>query len=243
MASDENNPAVCILAGGLSQRLRPVTDTIPKGMIRIGHKPFLQLVIDHFVSLGFRRFVLAVSYLWEQIREFFGDGSAFGCKVEYSVESEPLGTGGAVLWAQPLWGRCVVVANGDTFLPEDWRELLAAHRSVGLPATMALVYQEDITRFGRVDVQGTRVAGFVEKAGDAGGGWINAGAYVLEAAALDGYQRGQAFSLERDVFPALSGRIAAYRCGGTFADIGTPESLAEFRREYPAIQDHVGESQ
>ncbi|MCJ7543626.1 MAG: nucleotidyltransferase family protein [Phycisphaerae bacterium] len=221
---------VCILAGGLSKRLRPLTETIPKPMAPIGDKPFLQLVLEHFASLGFRRYVLAVSYLWEQIRDHFGDGSRFGWRIEYSVEAEPLDTGGAVRYAQSLWGTCAVVANGDTFVPEDWRGLVAIQERSGLPVAMSLVWQDDCDRFGRVEVRDDRVVGFVEKGRHAGAGWINAGVYVLQSTALDGFERGQRFSLERDVFPRLIGRIAAYRCGKSFADIGTAESLAQFRQ-------------
>jgi NDP-sugar pyrophosphorylase family protein len=221
---------VCVLAGGLSRRLRPLTETVPKPMLPVGDRPFLHHLLDHFASLGFRRFVLAVAYLWEQVREHFGDGGRFGWQIEYAVEPQPLGTGGAALWAQPLWGARAVVANGDTFLAEDWRRMVAAHRAGGLPATMALVRQDDGARYGSVELADGRVARFLEKRPDAGPGWINAGVYVLEAHALARYRRGQPFSLERDVFPALAGRIGAYLCTGPFADIGTPESLAAFRR-------------
>jgi NDP-sugar pyrophosphorylase family protein len=198
-------------------------------MVPVGDKPFLQLLLDHFGSLGFRRFVLAVSYLWEQIRDYFGDGSRFGWQIEYSVEPQPLGTGGAVLWAQNLWGARAVVANGDSFLMEDWRGLIERHEALAPPATIALVQQDDTSRFGRVEVRDGRVTAFHEKQAGSGSGWINAGVYALEAGALAGFQRGTVFSLEKDVFPALAGKMAAYTCRRVFADIGTPQSLEEFR--------------
>ena len=225
-----DNLTVCVLAGGPGRRLRPLTDSTPKPMVLIGDRPFLQLLLEHFDSLGFRRFVLAVSYLWERIRDYFGDGARFGWRIEYSVEPEPLGTGGAALWAQPMWGDSALIVNGDTFLAEDWRKLAAMHHSRGLPATMALVHQENCARFGRVEVRRGRVTGFLEKNPRAGAGWINAGVYLLDKAALASFERGRSFSLERDVFPALAGRIAAYECTLPFADIGTPDSLAKFTK-------------
>ncbi len=226
--SDQDFP-VCLLAGGLSTRLRPITDTVPKPMVPVGDRPFLQLLLDHFASLGFRRFVLAVSYRWEQIEAYFGDGSRFGWRIEYSVEPQPLGTGGALLWAQPLWRQAALVANADTFLPEDWRAMLRTHREQGLPATMALVRQDDCSRFGKATVEQGRVAGFEEKRPNAGPGWINGGIYVITASALRRFERGTAFSLEKDVFPQLRGRIGAYACDAGFADIGTLASLEAFR--------------
>ncbi|MCK4603012.1 MAG: nucleotidyltransferase family protein [Phycisphaerae bacterium] len=231
MAIVDDKLTVCILAGGLSRRLRPMTQTTPKPMIPVGGKPFLQIQMEHFASLGYRRFVLAVSYLWQQIRDYFGNGEKFGWRIEYSLEPQPLGTGGAVLYAQPMWGHRALVANGDTFLPEDWRELVAEHKSAGTAATLALVHQENCARFGKVAIRDGRVVGFEEKNPNTGAGWINAGVYVLQREVFSAFRRGQAFSLERDVFPPLSGRIAAYTCKESFADIGTPESLAAFRQQ------------
>lgn len=232
MAVDLEHAWVCILAGGLSTRLRPLTRTVPKPMVPVGGKPFLQLQMDSFARLGLRRFVLAVSYLWEQIRDYFGDGSRFGWEIEYSVEPEPLGTGGAVAHCRDLWGPRVVVANGDTFLCGDWLGMLEAHDRTGLPATLAVLRQEDCSRFGTVDLADGRVVGFREKQQAAGPGWINAGVYVLQREALDGFRPGQRFSLETDVFPRLAGRIGAFEARGEFADIGTPESLSAFRRAH-----------
>ncbi len=220
---------VCILAGGLGRRLRSVAGNIPKPMVPIGDKPFLHLLMEHFGSLGFSRFVLAVGHLWERIKDYFSDGSAFGWEIEYSVEPEPMGTGGAVLWAKPLWGSRALIANGDTFLAEDWRELVRMHHACKLPATMALARQDRCDRFGKVEVQDGRVVGFAEKKPDSGEGWINAGVYMLDEEVLAPFDRGERFSLEEDIFPRLVGSIAAYTCNQSFADIGTPESLEAFR--------------
>lgn len=237
LSDRDENLVVCVLAGGLSRRLRPLTDTIPKPMIPVGGRPFLQLLLEHFASLGYRRFALAVSYLWERIADHFGDGSKFGWHIDYSVEPEPLGTGGAALWAQPLWGEAALIANGDTFLAEDWRELAATHKASGLPVTMALVRQDDCARFGKVEVSDGRVTGFVEKNPHAGAGWINAGVYLLDKSALAAFGRGQSFSLEKDVFPGLAGGIAAHECTRPFADIGTPDSLAKFNNALDDADD------
>jgi len=235
-----NQISVLVLAGGLSTRLRPITETIPKPMVDVAGEPFLKRILGHLDSVGYRRFILAVSYHWEAIRDYFGDGGRLGWEIEYSVESEPLGTGGAVLWAQPMWGERVLVLNGDTYLPADWPAMVSAHAAAGVPATMALVRCDDASRFGSVLVADGpaplgRVTAFREKAPRRGGpeaGWINGGAYVLERDALSGWRRGDRFSLERDVFVRLAGRIGAFRCEGVpFADIGTMQSLGRFRQE------------
>ncbi len=220
---------ICILAGGLSTRLRPLTETMPKPMVPVAGKPFVQHVLEHLGRLGFRRFILAVSYLWEQIYDYFGDGGQFGWELKYSVEPNALGTGGAVLWAQKFWSYEVLVANGDTYLPEDFRHMLALHRKAGEPATMALINQDDCSRFGRVKCIDGRVTAFCEKDGTDQPGWINAGIYILSRRAFGRYRPGEAFSLERDIFPSLCPGICAYFCHTAFADIGTHQSLSAFR--------------
>ncbi len=223
---------VCVLAGGLSTRLRPITDSIPKPMVDVGGQPFLKRVLDHLDSLGHRRFILAVSYRWEVIRDYFGDGGDFGWDIAYSVEPEPMGTGGAVLWAQPMWGERALVLNGDTFLPGDWRAMVSAHAASDLAATMALVPSADATQFGSVQVADGRVVAFHEKPVGGGAGWINGGVYVLESAVLAGRRRGDSFSLEREIFTALAGRMGAFMCEGVpFADIGTADALDRFRQD------------
>lgn len=231
LRSISENIWTCVLAGGLSTRLRPLTKTIPKPMIPIGPKPFLQLLLEHLSSLGLTRFILATGYLHEQIQDYFGDGRSFGFHIEHSLEPKPLGTGGAVLWAQPIWGESVIIVNGDTFLAEDWTKLLATHRARGQPITMAVARHQDRARFGSVQIRGNRVIGFAEKNTHAGTGWMNAGAYVLERRVFSSFRLGQTFSLELDVFPSFLGQIVAHRCSRPFADIGTPTSLQQFRQK------------
>ncbi len=201
-------------------------------MVRVGRTPFVQIQMEYFAALGFRRFILAVGYLWQQIRDYFGDGSHFGWEIEYSVESAPLGTGGATLLARDFWASTALVANGDTFLPGNWTEMLDHHSRTDLPATMAVVRQEDCSRFGTVEIADNKIVGFREKQADTGPGWINGGVYILQSRALDGFSPGRKFSLENDVFPSLTHSILAYRTQEQFADIGTPESLEEFRSQY-----------
>ena len=223
---------VCILAGGLGKRLGPLTASTPKPMMRVDGKPFLELQMRHFAGLGFTRFVLAVSFCWEQIRDYFADGAAFGWTVQYSIEPQSLGTGGAVALAQPLWGERALVTNGDTFLAEDWRQMIAAHQVSGLPATLALAWQNDCSRYGRVEIAGGRVTQFIEKGNRPDAGWVNAGTYVIERQALAKHAPGTAFSLETDLFPQWIGQLGAYQCQLPFTDIGTPESLEAFRQTH-----------
>jgi NDP-sugar pyrophosphorylase family protein len=204
-------------------------------MLPVSGRPFLHLLMSRLAREGFDRFVLAVSYRWQAIRDYFGDGSPFGWRIDYSVEEEPLGTGGALLNAWQHIGQRALVLNGDTFMNLDWRAMLQQHLHADLPATMALSYQPNANRFGQVRYRAGQVTQFIEKGPQATSGWINAGCYVVERSALEGRRTGENFSLERDVFPRMPGRIGAYPCTGCFTDIGTFESLEAFQRQARSV--------
>src|SRR4029077_9597920 len=119
----ENSMQVLILAGGLGTRMRPITETIPKPMITVAGKPFLQHQLELLRGAGIAKVLLLVAYLGEQIREYFGDGAKFGCKISYSFEPAPLGTGGALKNAEAQLQDDFVLVNGDTYLGIDYRAL------------------------------------------------------------------------------------------------------------------------
>jgi NDP-sugar pyrophosphorylase family protein len=217
----------CILAGGLGTRLRPLTDTLPKPMVPVAGKPFLEHQLAALAGAGVRDFVLAVSYRWETIRAHFGDGARFGWNIRYSVESAPLGTGGAVAHALPLLPARFLVLNGDTFLDLDWSALLAdSWADQGFDGCIAVRSVPDTASYGRVETDGRSVTAFREKVASAGEGLVNAGLYALDRGVLEG--RTGALSLERDLLPHL--RLAAHPIAGSFVDIGTFDRLDAFRR-------------
>jgi NDP-sugar pyrophosphorylase family protein len=112
-----------ILAGGRGERLRPITDTIPKSMVNINNKPFLEYQLIQLRDNGINKIVLCVGYLWEVIRDHFGDGSKFGINIEYSVEERFLGTGGALKLAEQYLEPSFFIINGDTYLPIEYSQL------------------------------------------------------------------------------------------------------------------------
>lgn len=217
----------CILAGGLGTRLRPLTDALPKPMVPVAGKPFLEHQLAALAGAGVRDFVLAVRYHWESIRDHFGDGSAFGWRVRYSVEPEPLGTGGALAHALPLLPERFLVLNGDTYLDLDWAAFLAdTWADEGFAGCIAVRNVPDTSPYGSVDIEGRTVRGFREKVASTGAGLVNAGLYAFERRTLAG--RTGAFSLERDVLPHAP--LAAHPIAGNFVDIGTFDRLDAFRR-------------
>jgi D-glycero-alpha-D-manno-heptose 1-phosphate guanylyltransferase len=215
-----------ILSGGLGTRLRSVVREVPKSMAPIEGKPFLSLLVAYLTRRGFSRVILALGYKHKLVEDYF-DTHPMGVPVEYSVESVPLGTGGATRQALGVArDDSVFVLNGDTFADIDFAGLASTHRQRGAKATVCLAHVDDASRYGTVDLDADqRVVGFREKSnGDAG--LVNAGVYLMERNyALERWPVGS-FLLERDVLPSMAaeGVLFGFIGASVFHDIGTPES-------------------
>lgn len=215
-----------ILAGGLGTRLRPVVPAVPKPMAEIAGRPFLEYLLLQLSSQGFRDVVLCLGHMAESVQDHFGDGSPWEMTVEYSVETQPLGTAGALKLAEPrLRGDSWLVLNGDSIFDIRFDVLLRGHAEAGALATLALAQVADRGRYGSVDLgSGTEIAGFIEKRDAHGRGLINGGVYVVERRILEGVPAGRHVSLEREVFPVLVGRgLHGLPLAGDFVDIGMPQ--------------------
>ncbi|HWZ72203.1 MAG TPA: sugar phosphate nucleotidyltransferase, partial [Casimicrobiaceae bacterium] len=141
-----------VLAGGLGTRLRGVVDDIPKPMAPVQGRPFLALVLDQLFDSGFHTAIVAAGYRHEAIRSYFGEQYR-GIALVWSVESEPLGTGGAIrLACDKADARDVFVLNGDTYLELDYRAMLDAHVGAGAQISVAVCQVPDIARYGAVEV-------------------------------------------------------------------------------------------
>ncbi len=225
-----------ILAGGLGTRLRSQLKQLPKAMAPVGGRPFLEILMDQLVAAGCERVVLSVGYLRDIIIASFNDNYR-GIPVSYSMEEEPLGTGGAIRLAlRQATEASVLVLNGDTYLNADYRAALACHAEAGGVMTMAVTPVENTARYGGVVVEGDRITGFVEKE-RTGPGWINAGAYVLSQDFPWREGLPERFSFENDIIvPQLNElRPAAFRCRGYFLDIGVPEDLERAQTELAGL--------
>lgn len=216
-----------ILAGGLGTRLRAVVSDRPKVMAPVAGRPFLAHLLDQLSAAGFRKAVLCTGYLAPMIEEEFGERYR-GIELAYSIETSPLGTGGALANAAPhLSGDMLLVLNGDSYCDCRLAEFVVRQAGSGCYAGIALTHVEDVSRFGAVLTDTSqRVESFVEKGGGSGPGWINAGIYLLPRSFICGIPTERAVSLEKEMFPELLRRgLYGYRCEGEFVDIGIPEEL------------------
>jgi len=213
-----------VLVGGLGTRLRGIVDDVPKPMAPVKGRPFLAFVLDQLIDDGFDLAVLAAGYRHEAIRSYFGEEYR-GLALAYSVEGEPLGTGGAIrLACDQARARDVFVLNGDTYLDLDYRAMMDAHARAGAQLSLAVCEVPDVARYGALEISDGIVQGFREK-GQTGPGWINGGTYVLGFELRDRLPKRGAFSFEQEVLvpQVQSIRPLAFPASGLFIDIGVPE--------------------
>jgi mannose-1-phosphate guanylyltransferase len=216
-----------ILAGGEGTRLRPLTSTVPKPVVPLVDRPFIAFMFDWLRRHGVDDVVMSCGHLASGVRNVLGDGEAFGIRLRYVEEPRPLGTGGALKYAERLLDERFLMLNGDVLTDLDVSAQIDQHERSGATATLALSPVEDPTAYGLVRLASDgAVTEFVEKPSpdqiDTNN--ISAGVYVLERSVLDLLEAGQPASIERDVFPRLVGE-GLYGCvaDGYWLDIGTPE--------------------
>lgn len=219
-----------VLVGGFGTRLRPLTLSVPKPMLPVGHVPIIQRLIANLVRGGVTDVTLALGFKPEPFLAAFPDGTCAGATLNYAVEPEPLDTAGAIRFAADAAGidDTFVVANGDVLTDLDIGLLVGFHRDRGAQATLHLIAVDDPSAFGVValDVDG-RVECFVEKParGTEPTNLINAGTYVLEPSVLRHIPAGQKLSIERVTFPAVvaEGGLFALATDDYWIDTGTPD--------------------
>jgi mannose-1-phosphate guanylyltransferase len=224
-----------ILVGGEGTRLRPLTARTAKPMLQLVDRPLLAYTFEHLRRHGVERALLSCGYLPTQIREHFGNDGG-GLALEYRVEDEPLGTGGAIGFAARELRETFFALNGDSLRGSDLGRLVEFHRERGAKATILLTPVADPSRYGLVRLHPDgKVASFVEKPRpeEIDTDLINAGVYVLEPEVLELVPPGQAVSIERDVFPRLveDGSLYGLALPGYWLDIGTPESYLAAHRD------------
>lgn len=227
-------PAV-ILVGGQGTRLRPLTDRTRKDMLPLVDRPLLAYTFEHLARHGVERSIVSCGYLPDQIQAAFGDRHD-GMALEYAVEDEPLGTGGAIGFAGRELEDTFFALNGDSLREADLGRLVEFHRSTGAKASILLTPVSDPSRYGLVRTASDgRVESFLEKPRpeEIDTDLINAGLYVLEPEVLDLVPAGRAVSIEREVFPTLAaeGSVFGIALGGYWLDVGTPESYLQAHRD------------
>lgn len=217
-----------VLAGGFGTRLSHVVKDVPKPMADVAGKPFLERILSELIKQGVNHIVLAVHYKKECIVDYFG--SEFrGAKIDYSVEDEPLLTGGAIKQALKFCkDEYVYIINGDTYFEVPLSLMRERAEKESASVMIAVKEMHNFSRYGKVSVNNNHIiTAFHEKA-PCDRGFINGGIYYLKKSTLDDYN--DKFSLETECFQKLN-NIHAFESKGYFIDIGIPE-------DYRAAQEY-----
>ncbi|MEE2745393.1 MAG: nucleotidyltransferase family protein [Pseudomonadota bacterium] len=174
---------VVLMAGGLGERLLPLTKTTPKPLLNVGENPLLQNILEDFVSQNFKRFFISVNYMAELIKGHFGDGKRWSVEINYLDEDERGGTAGALrLFSEKPSGPFIVM-NGDLVTKLNFQDLLDFHRQQKSKATMCVRETTLTVPFGVVDIEDNCIKSIQEKPTEQF--YINAGIYVLEPEVID----------------------------------------------------------
>jgi dTDP-glucose pyrophosphorylase len=223
-AAKRENWAV-IMAGGRGERLRPITDHIPKPMVRVAGRPILERMVLHLVGFGIQRIFLSINYLGEQIEEHFRDGGRFGCRIDYLREDQPLGTGGALSLLTEAPEHTLLVLNGDLVTQFDVGRLLSQHNSGGFAITVGVHEYVHRVPFGVVETDGERLTGLREKPAAT---WLaNAGIYAIEPRLIPRVPRGTMYPLPALVEDCLDRGESAgwFRIDDDWTDVGQHREL------------------
>ncbi len=217
-----------LLAGGLGTRLHAVTgDKYPKCLAKVDGKPFIFYLIDFLQRHGITNFIFAVSHHADMVKDAI-DSAYPSLAKSYSVEEQPLGTGGAIKQAlSHATGEKVLVLNADSFVEFDVAAFIAFSKRDDADLSMVCIEVSDIGRFGAAQINDDCLTGFSEKGGS-GSGYINAGVYCIKRKhpAIALYDSTSKFSFESDILSDRKNKVGVYKTKGLFFDIGTPDDFA-----------------
>jgi NDP-sugar pyrophosphorylase family protein len=220
---------VAILAGGLATRLRPITEKIPKSLVPVAGKPFLAHQLELLHARGIRRAVLCVGYLGEMIQREFGDGSAWGVKLDYSFDGPKLlGTGGAIKRALPLLGAEFFALYGDSYLPADYRPIAEFfHRSRKL-GCMTVYRNEGKYDTSNVVFRDGEIVVYDKKLRSPEMRHIDYGLSLFKSSVFDTYAADQIFDLAEVMGKLVREKqLAGYEVPERFYEMGSTAGLAE----------------
>ncbi len=216
---------VIILAGGLGTRLASVVSDVPKPMAPVAGEPFLEQILKGLPKSHIAKIILAVGYKYEKIEEHYGS-DYHGVPLVYSVEKEPLGTGGGIgLAMQKADADYILILNGDTYFDVNLEELIQVHNQHDALMTLALKQVAHPDRYGTVLLEKNTIVRFQEKQEGLSTGLINGGVYLTSKALVDVLPKVEKYSFEKEVLEAqvsYSG-LKGYISEGLFIDIGIPQ--------------------
>jgi D-glycero-alpha-D-manno-heptose 1-phosphate guanylyltransferase len=222
-----------ILAGGRGSRLVPLTDDIPKPMILIEDKPFLEYMILMLKRNFLKKILLCVGYLGHRIEDYFKDGHRWGVQIRYSYEKELLGTGGALKLASDLIEEKFLLLYGDSYLDIDYNDFVIFFEKQNTSGSVVIYDNEmDDTKVkNNIAIEGNIITKYDKDSHDACLRYVEAGVSLFKKSLLDLIEEKRFVSLENDIFPVLIKKkeLTGYISRKRFYDIGTFDRLKLFQ--------------
>lgn len=219
-----------VLAGGFGTRLSHIVADVPKPMAPVNNRPFLEYLFDYLGENGVTHIVLAIGYKGNVIRDYFGC-SYKDIRITYSVETSPLGTGGAIKKALKVCSnRDVFIVNGDTYFNVDLYNMREVYVNTESHLTLAVKLMSDFDRYGSVEICDGKILKFKEKTKTLEGK-INGGIYLLNKSIFDSVSE-EVFSFEEIILENTGKDIFAYESEGYFIDIGVPDDYEKVQRDF-----------
>ena len=217
-----------VMAGGRGDRLRPLTDTVPKPMLRVAGRPILERMVLHLVGTGVKRIFLSVNYLGEVIEDHFGDGTDFGCSIEYLREEAPLGTAGALGLLKERPAEPILLVNGDLVTNADLGGLLDFHAAGGYRATVGVRRYVHTVPFGAVERDGDRITDLDEKPSIVRD--VSTGMYALDPDVTGLVEPGVPLGMPTLLRRVLeTGPVGAFDIEDEWVDVGQRDQLVRAR--------------
>lgn len=230
-----------VLCGGLGTRLGALTSNYPKPILEVAGKPFLFNILDQLLLAKVEDIILCVGFHWEKIRDVVGD-DWHGCPIKYSIESQPLGTGGAIKKAMSIFSVSdALVLNGDSYLKFNPIKLLNFYKDKNADISVALMNMENTSRYGKVVTdENCKVISFKEKQ-EGSSGSINTGIYYLNYSIFN-LLNSEKFSFENDLLVPFCSTLNMYglQIKTFFIDIGIPEDLTRAHLEFKTFNKDSG---
>jgi dTDP-glucose pyrophosphorylase len=237
LAFQRRDNLVVVMAGGMGQRLHPLTIDTPKPMLKIGDKPVLEILIENFIKNGFHNFCLAVNYKSEMIKSYFGNGERWGINIRYVEETKRMGTAGALTLLQEVPEQAFFVVNADVMTTVDFQSLLQYHSECGVHGTMCIREQEQAILYGVVerDTNTHLLKNIVEK--PVRQFFVNAGIYILEPGILALLEADTFCDMPDLLMKCLNSNynVATYPIKEYWLDIGQHQDLERAHGDYEKV--------
>lgn len=235
LSAPERDNIVVLMAGGLGTRLRPLTDKVPKPLLKVGSKPILQTILESFIENGFHRFYLSVNYKAEMIEQYFGNGNRFGVEIHYIHERKRMGTAGALYFLPEKIQQPIIVMNGDLLTKLDFGAFLDYHVEQDAAATMAVREYTYTVPYGVIDYDGDRIRRITEKPTQ--NFYVAAGIYALSPEAVERVDREEFFDMP-DLFNQLiqaNKKTTIYPIRDYWMDIGRIDDFHQAQDDYGSM--------